>query len=128
MAETPLLHIDGPALLFGGPYGNLQATAAVLAEAEGLEIPPARIICTGDLVGYCGDPDATIEMIQRSGVQVVMATPPRRGGDPDVEGRPLAGCGGAGGQGGFDERSAAARRSSASAVAGACCCGASRRG
>src|SRR6478735_4290136 len=56
MAETPLLQIDGPALVFGGPYGNLQATAAVLAQAERLGIPASRIICTGDLVAYEGDP------------------------------------------------------------------------
>jgi predicted phosphodiesterase/pyruvate-formate lyase-activating enzyme len=72
MAETPLLTIDGPALVFGGPYGNLQATAAVLAQAERLGIPPSRIICTGDLVAYGGDPVATIGLVRRAGIQVVM--------------------------------------------------------
>ena len=63
--------IDGPALVFGGPYGNLQATAAVLEAAERLGIPPARVICTGDLVAYCGDPVATIDLVQRAGIHVV---------------------------------------------------------
>jgi predicted phosphodiesterase/uncharacterized Fe-S cluster-containing radical SAM superfamily protein len=72
MAETPLLQIDGPALVFGGPYGNLQATAAVLAQAEQLGVPASRIICTGDLVAYGGDPVATIELVRRSGIHVVM--------------------------------------------------------
>jgi len=72
MTATPQLHIDGPALVFGGPYSNLQATEAVLAEAARLGIPPARIICTGDLIAYCGDPVATIERIRAAGIHVVM--------------------------------------------------------
>jgi uncharacterized radical SAM superfamily Fe-S cluster-containing enzyme len=72
MAETLLLQIDRPALVFGGPYGNLQATAAVLREGERLGIPASRIICTGDLVAYGGDPVATIELVRRSGIHVVM--------------------------------------------------------
>jgi hypothetical protein len=50
-SEISLLQLDGPARL---------------------GIPPQRIICTGDLVGYCGDPIATIEMVRRSGIHVVM--------------------------------------------------------
>src|ERR1700739_432104 len=72
MAETPQLPIDGPALVFGGPYGNLQATAAVLAEAERRGIPPARVICTRDLVAYCAEPAATIDLVRRAGIRVVM--------------------------------------------------------
>jgi predicted phosphodiesterase len=72
MAETPQLSIDGPALVFGGPYGNLQATQAMLAEAARRGIPAARIICTGDLVAYCGDPAATIDLVRRAGIHVVM--------------------------------------------------------
>jgi predicted phosphodiesterase/uncharacterized Fe-S cluster-containing radical SAM superfamily protein len=69
---TPQLHIDGPALIFGGPYSNLQATAAVLDEAARLGIPTSHIICTGDLVAYCGDPVATIELVRAAGIHVVM--------------------------------------------------------
>src|SRR5258708_34513963 len=72
MAQVPQLEIDGPALVFGGPYGNLQATAAVLGEAQRLGIPPSRIICTGDLVAYCGDPVATIDLVRQAGIHVVM--------------------------------------------------------
>jgi uncharacterized radical SAM superfamily Fe-S cluster-containing enzyme len=72
MAETPLLPIDGPALVFGGPYGNLQATAAVLRAGERRGIPPSRIICTGDLVAYGGDPVATIALVRNAGIHVVM--------------------------------------------------------
>ena len=72
MTETPQVPLDGPALVFGGPYGNLQATAAVLEAAAQRGIPPARIICTGDLVAYCGDPAATVDLVRRAGIHVVM--------------------------------------------------------
>ncbi len=61
-----------PLLVFGGPYGNLQATQALLAEAKRLDIPPRRMLCTGDLVAYCGDPRATVELIRDAGIPVVM--------------------------------------------------------
>lgn len=72
MPQTPEVPIDGPALLFGGPYGNLQATAAVLHEAGRRGIPPAHVVCTGDLVACCGDPAATIDVVRRAGIHVVM--------------------------------------------------------
>ncbi len=64
--------IDGPVLCFGGPYSNLQATQAILAEAARRDIPPERIICTGDVVAYCGDPSATTATIRDAGIHVVM--------------------------------------------------------
>jgi len=72
MAQTLELEIDGPLLVFGGPYSNLQATEAVLAEAARMGIPPTRIICTGDLVAYGGDPAATVHRVRRAGIHVVM--------------------------------------------------------
>lgn len=70
--DIDVLRLDGPVLVFGGPYGNLQATEAVLAEGLRLGIPPERTICTGDLVAYCGDPVATIDLVRNSGIHVVM--------------------------------------------------------
>ena len=64
--------LEGPLLLFGGPYSNLQATRALRAEAERLGIPPARVICTGDVVAYCGDPAATVDEIRDWGCHVVL--------------------------------------------------------
>ncbi|MEM7222353.1 MAG: metallophosphoesterase family protein [Pseudomonadota bacterium] len=64
--------IDRPLLLFGGPYGNLEATRALLAEAARLGIPPARTICTGDIVAYCADAQATSRLVMESGIHVVM--------------------------------------------------------
>jgi hypothetical protein len=73
MTETlDLGEIPGPLLVFGGPYGNLQATEALLAEAARLGIPPRNMLCSGDLVAYCGDPKATVALIRTAGIPVVM--------------------------------------------------------
>ena len=72
MDPRPLIRVDERILIFGGPYSNLAATAAVLAEAKRLGIARERTICTGDLTAYCGDPAATIDLIRASGIAVVM--------------------------------------------------------
>jgi len=64
--------LRGPLLIFGGPYGNLQATQAMKAVAEHLGIPVQNTFCTGDMVAYCGEPFETIELIRDWGVHVVM--------------------------------------------------------
>jgi predicted phosphodiesterase len=72
MTETiPQLHADGPVLVFGGPYGNLEATEALLAEAARRCIPPERIICTGDLAAYCAEPQAVIDRLREAGIAIV---------------------------------------------------------
>lgn len=62
---------DEPVLVFGGPYSNLAATVALKAEAEQLAIPPSRIVCTGDVVAYCAEPDETATLVREWGVHVV---------------------------------------------------------
>lgn len=64
--------LSGEVLCFGGPYSNLQATEAMLAEINRRGIPPGNVICTGDVVAYCADPVATVEAIINSGIHVVM--------------------------------------------------------
>jgi predicted phosphodiesterase/uncharacterized Fe-S cluster-containing radical SAM superfamily protein len=66
------IFIDGPALLFGGPYSNLPATRAVLAEAQRRQIPPRNIVCTGDVVAYGADAKATVELVRAAGIHVIM--------------------------------------------------------
>ncbi len=68
----PVIHADGPVLVFGGCYSNLQATEALLAEAARLGIPPERMICTGDVVAYGADPRPTVAMIRAAGIATVM--------------------------------------------------------
>jgi len=64
--------VDGPLFLFGGPYSNLEATTAVLAEARIRGFPPERVICTGDVVAYCADAQATVDAVRDSDIHVVM--------------------------------------------------------
>lgn len=63
--------LSGPLLIFGGPYSNLEATRAVLDEARKLSIPSERIICTGDVTAYCGNPEETSALVRQSGIHVV---------------------------------------------------------
>lgn len=63
--------LEGAVLLFGGPYSNLQALQGVLDVASRLEIPADRMICTGDVVAYCGDPATTVDLIRQAGCVVV---------------------------------------------------------
>jgi predicted phosphodiesterase len=63
---------DQPLLLFGGPYSNLQALLALKEQAEKFSIPAENIICTGDIVAYCGQPFETVETIREWGIHVLM--------------------------------------------------------
>ncbi len=47
-AQLNLGRLDGPVLVFGGPYRNLAATRAMQKQAERFGLPPARVLCTGD--------------------------------------------------------------------------------
>ncbi len=67
----PILAADGPVLVFGGPYSNLQATDALFAAATALRIPPHRMVCTGDVVAYGADPVACVARLRTAGVAVV---------------------------------------------------------
>lgn len=64
--------LEGPLLIFGGPYSNLAATRALRDVAAMLAIPPQRIFCTGDLVAYCAEPEETVNLIREWGVHVVL--------------------------------------------------------
>ncbi len=66
-----VIDANGPLLVFGGPYSNLQVTQAVLAEAARRGIPVRRVLCTGDVVAYCADAAATTELVMDSGIHVL---------------------------------------------------------
>ncbi|MGD9783684.1 MAG: metallophosphoesterase [Hyphomicrobiaceae bacterium] len=62
---------DGDVLVFGGPYSNIEATRAMRARARELSIPPERTICTGDVVAYGADPNATCAEVRDWGCHVI---------------------------------------------------------
>jgi len=59
-------------LVYGGAYGNLQATQALYAEADAMGFAPAEIVCTGDLAAYCADPQPVIDLVRARSTEVVM--------------------------------------------------------
>ncbi|SDD08041.1 Calcineurin-like phosphoesterase superfamily domain-containing protein [Belnapia rosea] len=67
-----LMDTDAPLLCFGGPYSNRQALEALLEAAARLGIPPGRMLCTGDVVAYCADPAATLDLMIGAGIPTVM--------------------------------------------------------
>lgn len=56
--------ITGKVLLFGGVYSNLQALEALQQVAINENIPPENCICTGDIIGYCAQPEETLQSFQ----------------------------------------------------------------
>jgi uncharacterized radical SAM superfamily Fe-S cluster-containing enzyme len=61
-----------PLLVFGGPYSNLEALQAMIAEIRRRSIPPQRVICTGDVVAYGADAAATASLMRDFGCHVIM--------------------------------------------------------
>ena len=66
------IDVGDSALVFGGTYGNLQATEAILAYARSHGFGPENTIFTGDLVAYCGEPQATVDLVRGFGCHAVM--------------------------------------------------------
>ncbi|RDE24899.1 metallophosphoesterase [Motiliproteus coralliicola] len=71
MKTLDLGSLSGPLLIFGGPYGNLQATQALRRESERLGLSPAQVICNGDLVAYCAEPQPTVDFLRDWGVTLM---------------------------------------------------------
>lgn len=57
----------GKLLLFGGVYSNLQALEQLITIAQKEGIPPENCICTGDITGYCAQPEETIKAFRNWG-------------------------------------------------------------
>jgi len=64
--------LEAPLLVFGGPYSNLQATRALGVEVQRRGFDPENVICTGDVVAYCADAQATVDEVRRISAHVVM--------------------------------------------------------
>jgi len=63
--------LNGPVLLFGGPYSNLRAMQALIAVAGRRDIPADRMICTGDVCAYAAEAEQTAQAVQALGCPVV---------------------------------------------------------
>lgn len=61
---TDLGTLTGKILLYGGVYSNLQALEKLKAIAETQGIAPENCICTGDIVGYCAQPEETVQLFK----------------------------------------------------------------
>lgn len=58
-------------LLFGGCYSNFQATERIYEIAQELGFKSNQIICTGDVVGYCAQPEETVHLIKKWGIHAI---------------------------------------------------------
>ncbi len=71
MKICDLGEIQGNMLIFGGIYSNLAALEALLLFAKKNAIPAQNCICTGDIVAYCADAEASTNAIRRFGCPVL---------------------------------------------------------
>lgn len=62
---------NGRLLVFGGPYSNLQALETLRGIASQHQIPASNIICTGDMVGYCAQPEESVQFVKNWGIQAI---------------------------------------------------------
>jgi predicted phosphodiesterase len=63
--------LEGKLLVFGGVYSNLQALEALQHIAEALQIPAGNILCTGDVAGYCAQPEECVHTVREWGIHVI---------------------------------------------------------
>jgi predicted phosphodiesterase len=63
---------SGKMLLFGGVYSNLQALEALKQIAEQEGIAPENCVCTGDIVGYCAQPEETVQLFKLWGAKSIV--------------------------------------------------------
>lgn len=61
----------GPLLVFGGPYSNLAATRRMQEVARDAGFAPSQVICTGDIVAYCAEPEETTALVRAWGCHVI---------------------------------------------------------
>lgn len=68
---TDIGKLSGRVLVFGGVYSNWQALQAMQSVAAAEDIPPSNIICTGDVVGYCAEPERCVQAIKEWGIHCI---------------------------------------------------------
>ncbi len=68
---THLGTLSGKLILFGGVYSNLQALERLVEIANEEGISPENCICTGDIVGYCAEPEETVALFRQWGAKSI---------------------------------------------------------
>jgi len=63
--------VKGKVLVFGGVYSNLQALEKMKNIADNSNISPSNIFCTGDIVGYCAQPEESLRLIKNWGINSI---------------------------------------------------------
>ncbi len=64
--------LSGKVLVFGGAYSNLEAFKKLQEVAADLKIPPSNIINTGDIVGYCAQPEEVVQLNKAWGINTIV--------------------------------------------------------
>ncbi|QKX03983.1 metallophosphoesterase [Aquimarina sp. TRL1] len=64
--------LSGKVLLFGGVYSNLQALEQLIEIAGKENIPPGNCICTGDIIGYCAQPEEVVKRFREWGANSIL--------------------------------------------------------
>jgi len=57
-------NLAGKILLFGGVYSNLQSLQKIMEIAKNKNITSHNIICTGDVVAYCAQPEEVVQTVK----------------------------------------------------------------
>ena len=63
--------LNGKILVFGGVYSNLQALEALIDVANMYNIESENCICTGDIIGYCAQPEETLQLFRKWGAKSI---------------------------------------------------------
>lgn len=71
MSVLNINKLSGKVLVFGGVYSNLQALEQMQRIAGSRNISPENIICTGDIVGYCAQPEETVRAVMDWGIHSI---------------------------------------------------------
>ncbi len=63
--------LSNKTLFFGGVYSNLQALEALIEIAKKNTIAAENCFCTGDIVGYCSQPEETVQLFREWGAKSI---------------------------------------------------------
>jgi len=63
--------IKGEIIVFGGVYSNLQALESLKEYADARNISSQNIFCTGDVAGYCAQPEECVQLVKEWGINCI---------------------------------------------------------